>query len=118
MTTTRQYRSGSHQATVPPAVDRYFSTTGIVPTYSHPATGETMLDTNGAPCPHIEAPTVAQVFYPDGRGWVPQRGYTKRVSASWLRKLRREGATAVALRCGARVADFTITEALSTRKAA
>jgi hypothetical protein len=55
-------------------------------------------------------PTIAQTFTP-GRGWVrtPQR---KRVSVAWLRKIRHEGVTNVALDCAGRTADFTIAEIL------
>lgn len=76
----------SYQAQVPGLVKEYF---GVEPTRQ-------------------EHPVIAQSFCP-GKGW---RRYTfnKRVSISWLRKMKTEGATAVALRCGARTADFTIDE--------
>lgn len=47
--------------------------------------------------------------------WRPQ-SYRKRASASWLRKLRGEGVTHVAVEVApGRSADFTIAELLSTR---
>lgn len=94
----------NHQATVPPAVYRYFTQTGTPPMCQLP---------DGSPVAVIEHPIVAEVFYP-GRGWV-RAEFTKRVSSSWLRKLRRDGAAAVALRCGSRLADFTIASALTAR---
>lgn len=66
-----------------------------------------------APTPS-EHPIVAQTFVP-GRGW-KTTSYRKRVSASWLCKLRAEGVTAVGLRSGARLADFTIDEVLSHQR--
>lgn len=57
-------------------------------------------------------PVVAQKYVP-GRGWVSCAGYRKRVSRSWVRKLRREeGVTHVALQRGRRIADFSVAEAL------
>lgn len=53
-------------------------------------------------------PTIAQVFRP-GKGWV-RYNHVKRVSGSEVRRLRAAGVTAVALRSGARLADFTIEE--------
>jgi hypothetical protein len=68
-------------------------------------------------------PTIVEVFYPDGRGWLTLRGrdldtdrmvagsYHKRITTSYARKLRRDGATAVNLDLGnGRTADFTTTE--------
>lgn len=64
-------------------------------------------------------PIIVEVFYP-GRGW-KRPGYNKRVSRSWCRKLRAEGATHVAVgiptssgrdRRPVRVADFKIAEVL------
>jgi len=52
--------------------------------------------------------TIAATFTP-GRGWVRYPG-RKRVSGSWVRKLRREGVTDLALAYGGRVADFTARE--------
>lgn len=43
------------------------------------------------------------------RQWVTT-GYRKRVSISWLRKLRAQGVTHVALRHGSRLADFSVAE--------
>jgi len=56
---------------------------------------------------------VIEQEYRVSRGWVVT-GFNKRVSRAWLRKLRREGVTSVALRHGARLADFTVTELLSS----
>jgi hypothetical protein len=53
-------------------------------------------------------PTIGQTFVA-GRGWRSYPG-TKRVSLTWLRKLRREGVTAVSIRLGTRLADFDIAE--------
>jgi hypothetical protein len=58
-------------------------------------------------------PVIVETFTP-GRGWV-RAGWRKRVSRSWLRKLRREqGVTEVALDVGGRVADFRVSELLSS----
>ena len=72
---------------------------------------------------------VAQEFRPGG-GWVTRVGadpiafdgrivgrivgpqHRKRITPSWARKLRAEGVTAVALSCGGRLADFTLSEIL------
>ena len=60
--------------------------------------------------PHFEDhPVVVEAYYPE-RGWVSQRGYRKRVSHHWVRKLRNEGATVLALEHAGRVADFRATE--------
>ncbi len=62
-----------------------------------------------------DTPVIAQEFR-RGNGWVRQT-HRKRVSAAWLRKLRREGVTHVALTSEGRTADFSIEELLgSTRK--
>jgi hypothetical protein len=55
-------------------------------------------------------PIITQEFHP-GRGWVTTN-YRKRVSVAWLRKLKAQGVTGVALTCDGRRADFTITEIL------
>jgi hypothetical protein len=55
-------------------------------------------------------PVIAQSYTP-GRGW-KNLGFRKRVSISWLRKMRKAGATHVAIRLGNRVADFSISEIL------
>lgn len=68
-------------------------------------------------------PTIAEVFHPDGRGWLTLRGlpahvdalvtggYRKRISTAYARKLRGEGVTVVALDLGdGRRADFTTAE--------
>lgn len=51
---------------------------------------------------------IEQEFTPV-RGWVRQ-SYRKRPSYSWGMKLRCRGVTHVALRCGDRLADFTVGE--------
>ena len=51
---------------------------------------------------------VAEVFKPS-TGWT-RSPVRKRINPTWARKARREGVTAVAVRCGARLADFQITE--------
>ncbi len=81
--------TGSHQAQVPTRVREYFGD----------ATS-------------TEHPRVASVFVP-GKGWRSSRSYHKRVTCSWLRKLRAEGVTGVVLSCGGREADFTVAEILS-----
>ena len=58
-------------------------------------------------------PVIAEVFTP-AKGWKRHPLRAKRVSRSELLRLRREGALAVALSADGRVADFTITELLST----
>lgn len=80
----------SHQAHVPGAIAAYFGS-GTLP-------------------PYDEHPLIGQTFRP-GVGW---RRYTfrKRVSTSWLRKLRAEGVTSVAIDYKGRRADFTIDEVL------
>lgn len=60
------------------------------------------------PAARTEHPTIGQVYKP-GRGWTSYPG-TKRVSVSWLRKLRAEGVDFVALDCDGRRADFGINE--------
>lgn len=75
----------THQATVPPAAARYFGR-------------------------EAEHPIVEQEFRP-GRGWVTT-GYRKRVSGAWIRKRRAAGVAHVALRSGARLADFRVEELL------
>ena len=82
----------THQATVPARVAAYF----------------------GGPFDRDDHPVIAQAFKP-GRGWT-RYPIRKRVSGSWLRKMRAEGYTEVALACRGRLADFTITEALRTVK--
>lgn len=57
-------------------------------------------------------PVITAAFHP-GRGWISQRSFRKRVSLSWLRKLRAEGYVEVALSAGSRTADFRIAEILS-----
>lgn len=60
-------------------------------------------------------PVIEQEFHPD-QGWVSRPRWRKKVTQSWLRKLRREGVTLVALRSGARSADFGVSELLAERK--
>ncbi len=86
----------SHQAQIPALVRDYFRAAGI---------GDNL----------VQHHLVASTFTPD-QGW-KTTNYRKRVSASWLRKLRSEGVTAVGVRCGARVADFGIDEILSHQRA-
>lgn len=78
-----------HQATEPPAVAAYFGRCAE---------------------PDREHAVIAQTFT-QAKGWktYPIR---KRVSASWLRKLRSEGVTHVALASQGRCADFSIMELL------
>lgn len=78
----------SRQAQVPALVAEYFGC-GTLP-------------------PYAEHPLIGQVFRPEV-GW---RRYTfrKRVSLTWLRKLRAQGATSVAIDYHGRRADFTIAE--------
>jgi|SRR5882724_12289142 len=59
-------------------------------------------------------PLITSEFRPSW-GW--GRSQTAhRVSVSWLRKLRAEGVTSVALRLDGRVADFTIAEILAHQR--
>lgn len=53
-------------------------------------------------------PLIAQSFVP-GKGW-KGLGFNKRVSHSWLRKLKAKGATHVAVDLGGRRADFSLAE--------
>lgn len=59
-----------------------------------------------------DTPIIAQEFR-RGNGWVRQT-HRKKVSAAWLRKLRREGVTHVALTTEGRTADFSIEELLGS----
>ena len=54
-------------------------------------------------------PTVVEAFYP-GKGWRRTPYNRKYVSGNYLRTLRAEGATFVALRQRYRTADFDIRE--------
>lgn len=81
------------QAQVPPPVKRYFA--------------------------HDEHPIIIQEFTP-GKGWV-RTNFKKRVSRSWVRKLKAQGVTAVALNGKDKngqevVADFTVKEILKEDK--
>lgn len=80
-----------HQSQVPGLIADYFGCG------THPA--------------YTEFPTIGQVFRP-GRGWKRYTG-TKRVSLSWLRKLRADGVTDVAIDYHGRRADFTIREVVA-----
>lgn len=81
----------SHSSSVPPKAATYF---GIA---TRP--------------PYAEHPTIEQVFR-DTSGWA-RYPITKRVSLSAVRRLRKEGVSSIALRYGARVADFRIIELAS-----
>lgn len=61
-----------------------------------------------------ETPTIAHEFR-RGNGWVRQI-HRKKVSAAWLRKLRDEGVTHVALKFDGRLADFSIEELLASAR--
>ncbi len=97
----------SHTSTAPRAVADYFGRgayTVVAQTF-HPDRGWTT---------HV-GPTLYPSGFP-GRQlelWGPQ--YRKRITVSWARKLRAAGITTVALLCGGRLADFTITEILRTQ---
>lgn len=77
----------THQAQVPGLIADYF--------------GEAARD---------EHPVIAEQFTP-GKGW-KRSPIRKRVSVSWLRKIKREGVTSVAVTCAGRRADFTIAEVI------
>lgn len=53
-------------------------------------------------------PIIRQIFYPE-KGWRRMR-MNKRITASYARSLKKEGATAVMVAIGARAADFRIAE--------
>lgn len=55
-----------------------------------------------------EHPVIAQQYWP-ALGW-RRTAMRKRVSLSWLRKLKAQGVTAVQLACGGYQADFSIDE--------
>lgn len=59
-------------------------------------------------------PIITQVFTAE-KGW-KRTGFNKKVSRSWLDKLRAEGVTSVSLTSNGRTADFTVRELLATRK--
>lgn len=84
-------RPASYQAQVPGLIEEYFS---------------------AKPFGMTEHPRIVQEFAP-GAGW-KSGGFIrgKRVSCSWLRKLKKQGVTAVSLACGGYQADFTIAEIL------
>lgn len=77
----------SHQARVPAMVADYF----------------------GHDVVRDDHPVIGMTFTP-GKGWIRTRSTHKRVSLSWLRKLRAEGVTAVLLDCNGRAADFGVVE--------
>lgn len=72
-----------------------------------------LLDAYGRGWPKIH-PVVREEFHP-ARGWTTYR-MRKRITRSWVRKLRQQGVTTVALLLGTgangrpRVADFRLTE--------
>lgn len=78
----------SHQAQVPPIAAAYFSHRGVDLTSNHP---------------------VIRQEYTPGRGWKAVSLH-KRVSATWIRKLRGQGVTHVQLTAGGHNADFQCTE--------
>jgi hypothetical protein len=78
---------GSRRAQVPGLIAEYFTRT-------HPDV--------------TEHPRITQEYAP-GSGWQPQR-HRKRVSLSWLLKLRTQGVTAVQVTAGGYSPDFTIAE--------
>jgi hypothetical protein len=77
-----------------PMVSRYFGTYGV---------------------PGAEIPVIAQSFTP-GKGW-SRYPFRKRVSRAWLRKMKAEGVTSVALALNGRLADFRIAELLNSTPA-
>jgi hypothetical protein len=92
--------STTHQAQVPAIVAAYFGAEAV--REQHPiVAGEfqaeplTILTDRGPR-------TIRQ-------GWHRQT-YRKRISVAWARKLKRDGVTRVALRCGGRLADFGLDE--------
>jgi hypothetical protein len=89
------------QAQVPPAVAAYFGTDA----YGFPL-GEGI-------AANRRHPIIVQHFTPE-KGW-KRHPIRKRVSVSWLRKLRAEGVTDVALSSGGRTADFRVAELLRHR---
>jgi hypothetical protein len=80
-----------HQAQVPPVVRDYFT--------SHPLAASRL---------EREHPIITAQYRP-GRGWT-RYPIRKRVSRTWLLKMRGEGATSVQLTANGRAADFTIEE--------
>jgi hypothetical protein len=101
----------THQATIPVLVHDYFAT-------DHFSNFAIFGPRNHRYCD--EHPIIVQVFYSD-RGW-RTTNYRKRVSCSWLRKLKAEGITHVGLVSGGRwtrsdrIADFSITEILRAER--
>lgn len=91
----RKAAVSGHQAIVPEVARAYF---------------ERYVPYGGRP----DHPVIIQEFRP-GRGWITT-GFRKRVSGAWLRKLRREGVTHVALAAQGRRADFTVAELLKHQK--
>lgn len=94
-------RPASYQAQVPAVVGRYFRRFGDL----------------------AEHPIVEQEYRSEPRGirtrqglvtipagWKTIGNYRKRISVAWATKLKREGVTRVALRCGGRLADFSVDE--------
>lgn len=77
-----------------------------------PRSHSAQIPTSAALYFHGDHPVITGEFHPS-RGWRSQ-SFRKRVSASWLRKLRKEGVTHVALTSEGRSADFSIAELLSS----
>lgn len=82
----------NYRAKVPPYAERYFMSFG-----------------HGMPM----HPVITQAFDPR-RGW-QQYPIRKRVSATWLRKMRQDGFTAVRLVMESHASDFSISELLNRR---
>lgn len=63
----------------------------------------------------LESHPIVVSTFGTGRGWTTTN-YRKRVSCSWLRKLKTQGVTHVGLGVGSRVADFGINEILHAER--
>lgn len=83
----------THQSTVPPVAARYFRD-----------------NVHGYLGDRDDHPLIAATFVPS-RGWKRYPGQ-KRISGSWVRKLRAAGATHIALTTHGRTADFSAAELL------
>lgn len=84
----------NHHAQVPPRAAAYFNRLGVDLGENHPL--------------------IRQEFTP-GKGWRPT-GFTKRVSASWISKLRTRGVTHVQLTAAGHNADFRCAELTATTR--
>jgi hypothetical protein len=83
----------SYKAKVPPFAEQYFTSFGLA---------------------LVEHPVITQTYAPH-RGWRRYGGH-KRVSASWVAKLRRDhNVTEVRLAADGRSADFRVTELMRRR---